>query len=96
MLLGAIFVYRNALQGMGKSTVTMFAGVTEVAGRVITAFVFVKLWGFTGICLSNPMAWLAADVFLIATYYISMRNKGKQEKPKRMRRGKAKLAKRGI
>ena len=96
MLLGAIFVYRNALQGMGKSTVTMFAGVTEVAGRVITAFVFVKLWGFTGICLSNPMAWLAADVFLIATYYICMRNKGKQEKPKRMRRGKAKLAKRGI
>lgn len=89
LLLGAIFVYRNALQGIGKSTITMFAGVTEVIGRVVTAFVFVKLWGFTGVCLSNPMAWLAADIFLLITYYLVMRKRGGQEKPKRThRRGK--------
>lgn len=86
LLLGTIFVYRNALQGIGKSAVTMFAGVTEVVGRVVTAFVFVKLWGFTGVCLSNPLAWLAADIFLLITYYVIMRKRGGQEKPKRMRR----------
>lgn len=79
LLLGTIFVYRNALQGIGKSTITMLAGVTEVIGRVITAFVFVDLWGFTGVCLSNPMAWLAADIFLLVTYYVLMHAKKKRD-----------------
>ncbi len=73
VLLGAVHIYRNALQGIGKSAVTMLAGVTELAGRVLTAFVFVKMWGFTGACISNPVAWLAADIFLVITYYVVMR-----------------------
>lgn len=80
LLLGTIFVYRNALQGIGKSAVTTLAGVTELGGRILTAFVFVKLWGFTGICISNPVAWLAADIFLLITYFVSMRGKGKSAK----------------
>lgn len=68
LLLGTIFVFRNTLQGIGKSAVTTLAGVTELGGRVLTAFVFVRLWGFTGACMSNPIAWLAADLFLIGTY----------------------------
>ena len=67
------------MQGIGKSTITMLAGVTEVIGRVITAFVFVDLWGFTGVCLSNPMAWLAADIFLLVTYYVLMHAKKKRD-----------------
>lgn len=77
LLLGVIYIYRNALQGIGKSAVTMLSGVTELAGRVFTAFVFVRLWQFTGVCLSNPTAWLVADIFLLATYFVAMRGKGK-------------------
>lgn len=69
-LLGTIYVFRNTLQGMGKSGVTMFAGVTELAGRALTAFVFVKLWGYTGVCISNPTAWLFADIFLLVTFFV--------------------------
>ena len=83
LTLGAIFIYRNALQGIGKSAITMFAGVTEVAGRILASFTFAKFWGFPGLCLSNPIAWLAADIFLITTYYLVMRGKGKSEKKKR-------------
>jgi len=72
LFLGTIFIYRNTLQGIGKSLVTMLAGVTELGGRVLTAFVFVKLWGFTGACISNPVAWVAADIFLLVTYVIVM------------------------
>ncbi len=71
--LGVIFVYRNTLQGIGRSALTMIAGVTELVGRTVSSFLFVKLFGFTGICLSNPMAWLAADIFLVSAYYIIMR-----------------------
>lgn len=73
LFLGIIFIYRNTLQGIGKSLVTMLAGVTELAGRILTAFVFVRLWGFDGLCLSNPIAWIAADLFLLATYFVTMR-----------------------
>lgn len=74
--LGAIYVYRNTLQGIGKSAVTTFAGVTELAGRVLASVAFVRLWAFTGICMSNPAAWVAAVAFLVVTYYVSMRRKG--------------------
>jgi len=79
LFLGTIFVYRNALQGMGKSAVTMLAGVTELAGRALTAFVFVRIWGFDGFCVSNPIAWLFADVFLLITYFVCMRHKGTEK-----------------
>ena len=76
LALGIIFVYRNALQGIGRSALTMIAGVTELAGRSVTAFIFVKYIGYTGVCLSNPVAWVAADLFLLAAYYGIMRKLG--------------------
>lgn len=80
LFLGAILVVRNALQGMGYSLVTMLSGVTELAARCLTAFVFVRLWGFTGACLSNPVAWISADVFLLITYFIVMRKRLARQK----------------
>ncbi len=71
--LGVIHVYRNTLQGIGRSTLTMLAGVTELVGRALSSFLFVGLFGFTGICLSNPTAWIAADLFLVAAYYLVIR-----------------------
>ena len=58
---------------MGYSALTMFAGLTELGMRAIAAFVFAKLWGYIGICLSNPVAWIGADVFLLLTYPIMLR-----------------------
>ncbi len=72
IFLGTIYIYRNALQGMGKSTIAMMGGVAELGARVLTAFVFVKLWGFTGVCISNPIAWVAADLLLMPAYYAVM------------------------
>ena len=53
ILLGAIYVFRNTLQGIGKSFITTFAGATELVGRIIASLLFVQLWGFTGICTSH-------------------------------------------
>lgn len=88
LFLGAIYVYRNTLQGIGKSFITTFAGVTELAARVVASLVFARVWGFAGICSSNPAAWVAAAVFLIITYYVCMRRAGKPagERPTRLHR----------
>ena len=72
--LGFIFVYRNVLQGMGESFMPMMAGVLELIARSIVAFTLPKYIGFTGICLSDPVAWIAASVFLMITYYKKMKN----------------------
>ena len=74
ILLGFIFVYRNVLQGMGESFVPMMAGVYELAARALVAFTLPKFIGFTGICLSDPVAWIAASVPLMMTYYRKMKN----------------------
>ncbi|WP_343337815.1 Multidrug export protein MepA [Terrisporobacter petrolearius] len=79
--LGFIFVYRNVLQGMGESFVPMMAGVYELVARSIVAFTLPKFIGFTGICLSDPIAWMAAAVPLMITYYRKMKkieNKNKE------------------
>lgn len=73
--LAAVYVYRNALQGMGYSALTMMAGVTELAMRAIAAYVLAAAMGFTGVCLSCPVAWLGADVFLLTTYFLLLRRR---------------------
>lgn len=78
--LGFIFVYRNVLQGMGESFVPMMAGFFELAARATVAFTLPKVIGFTGICLSDPIAWISACVPLMLTYYIKMRKIDKQNK----------------
>ena len=67
--LGFILVYRNVLQGMGDSFVPMMAGVAELVARAVVAFTLPKFIGFVGICLSDPVAWVAAAVPLMITYY---------------------------
>ena len=70
--LAAIFVYRNALQGIGRSALTMLAGATELLMRSLAAIFLAKWFGFTGICFSSPSAWVGADVFLLIAYFVIM------------------------
>ena len=65
--LGLIFVYRNALQGIGDSFIPMMAGVYELVARAIVAFTLPKVLEFMGICLADPVAWFAAVIPLAYT-----------------------------
>ena len=80
IMLGAILVYRSALQGMGRSSIAVIAGIMELIGRSVASFVLVKLLGYTGICFSDPIAWIAANLYLIPTYYVIIsKKKGSRE-----------------
>lgn len=67
--LGLIFIYRNALQGIGDSFVPMMAGVYELVARAIVAFTLPRYLYFMGICLADPVAWFAAVIPLGITYF---------------------------
>lgn len=77
VLLGIILIYRNIIQGLGYSQAAMFAGLMELVGRGIVAFVLVRRMGFSGACFANPVAWLAADILLLPLYFWAM---NRQEK----------------
>jgi len=71
--LNMIFVYRNMLQGVGKSFMPLMAGVFELIARTLVSFTLPGIIGFTGICLAGPLAWVAAAVPLGITYCVEIR-----------------------
>lgn len=71
--LGMIFTYRNALQGLGNGLVPMLGGVFELAARGLIILLLFKPLQFTGICLSDPGAWVSALIPLVPYYYHYMR-----------------------
>jgi len=73
LALSFVHVYRNALHGVGKSTLTVIGGAIELVMRVIASFVLIKAWHFTGFSLSNPFAWVGAGLFLVIAYTIVIR-----------------------
>ena len=72
-ILVIIFLLRNALQGMGFSVHAMIAGAFELVARSVMGYVFVRKFGYSAACFANPVAWIAADVFLIPMYIYVMR-----------------------
>jgi len=60
--LGLLFVWRNALMGLGKTFVPTLAGIMELTGRVTVAAAIGSTLGFVGICVSNPSAWVLAVI----------------------------------
>ncbi len=69
-ILVLLFVFRNAIQGLGYSVTAMVTGIFELVARAIMGFGFVNTLGYDAACVANPVAWIAADVFLIPAYAV--------------------------
>ena len=67
-------VLRFSIQGMGYTRVAMLAGVFEMIARTLVALFLVPMLGFTGASLSNPAAWVLADLFLFPCYFRVIRS----------------------
>ena len=67
--LGMIFIYRNALQGLGNGLVPMLGGVAELLARALAVWIFFDQLQFVAICISDPFAWVSALIPLIPYYY---------------------------
>lgn len=65
-----INIFRYGIQGMGYSNVAMFAGFFELAARAGVALLLVPRFAFDAVCWANPVAWVAADIFLIPAFLI--------------------------
>lgn len=66
--LGAIFVYRNVMQGCGYGFLPMAGGIAELLARLVTAVFAMKMGSYVLTCFCHPAAWTAAAVFLRVSY----------------------------
>lgn len=78
--LGAIFVMRGAVQGMGKSGFVLGAGAGELVARVLVCLLLPAAVGggsvsaessaaaYFALCTADPFAWLAADAVLACSF----------------------------
>ena len=73
-ILALLFIFRSALQGLGKSFVPTVAGAMELIMRIAAAIFLVDLWGYQGACLANPMAWVGSCIPLVIAFFIIRRN----------------------
>lgn len=72
-ILGVLFVVRGALQGLGQALIPTITGMIELVMRVVAALVFGSWFGYLGVTLSNPMAWIGAVVVLVPAYMVAHR-----------------------
>ena len=74
-----IFVYRNVLQGVGRSFMPLMAGVFELIARCVVSFTLPERMGYVGVCLAGPAAWIAAVVPLCIAYYVILGGMSKKD-----------------
>ena len=72
-LLSFIYIFRSGLQGLGESQITVVAGVLELVMRILACVVLASFFAWTGICLSNPCAWLGSDIVLLPATFIYLK-----------------------
>ena len=73
-----IFVFRFMIQGLGFSRLAVLAGVCELIARTLVSLIWVPQAGFEAVCFANPVAWVAADMFLIPAYFGVMKKLRRQ------------------
>ena len=73
VFLGTLCVFRYSLQGVGKTKLSMWSGVSELVARVLVSLFVVPAIGFLGVCIGDPAAWVAADCFLIPAFLVVLK-----------------------
>ena len=68
--LGVLFLYRNALQGLGNPTYPFMSGVLELICRTVIPFWWAGMWGYAGVCWATPFAWITAAILLGVGFYL--------------------------
>lgn len=78
IFLSLVNILRFMIQGLGFTQQAIFAGIFEMIARCVIAFIVVDWFGYNAICVSNPLAWIAADMFLIPAYFHDLKKLRRQ------------------
>ncbi len=65
-----LFVYRSAVQAMGRPFIPMLSGFAEMILRIATIVLFIDRIGFRATAFAEAAAWTGALLINLITYYI--------------------------
>ena len=69
IICGIMQSYQNVIGGSGDVNTCMVAGMTELAGRVIFAYLLANIIGVTGIWVATPLSWGCGCIVPVVRYY---------------------------
>ena len=68
-----LHVTRSAVQGMGNTVLPMVSGIAEFIMRTGGVLILPALIGENGIFIAEVLAWLGADLILLPSYFIMLK-----------------------
>lgn len=83
LILAVLFIYRNALQGLGNGRIPIISSCIEMVVKVVATFTLIPYTAYTGVCLAEPIAWSLMAPVLVIFFYKDIR-KAEQFKPDAM------------
>lgn len=69
VIAGIMQSYQNVIRGSGDVNTCMVAGLTELSGRIVFAYLLASKIGVTGIWLATPISWGCGCVIPVIRYY---------------------------
>ena len=80
-MLSFLLVLRSSLQGVGRKLVPVTGSAVEFALKIVAAAVFAPKLGYFGICISEPVIWIACAAIVIVDYLLFTRRIERREIP---------------
>lgn len=80
-VLSFLLVLRSSLQGVGRKLVPVTGSAVEFALKIVAAAVFAPKLGYFGICISEPVIWIACAAIVIADYMLFTRRIERRDIP---------------
>lgn len=69
VIAGIMQSYQNVIRGAGDVNTCMVAGLTELAGRIVFAYLLSGKIGVTGIWIATPLSWSCGCIIPVIRYY---------------------------
>lgn len=77
VILGANYVIRFTLVGVGKSAIPMMVGISEIATRAAVTYLLIYRIGFLGMTFASPACWFTSTLLCVLCYAPMMRRAAK-------------------
>jgi Na+-driven multidrug efflux pump len=77
IVLGMLFNFRLALQGIGEKIVPLISSAIEFVSKIIFAFLLVPVLGYFGVIICEPIIWCLMFLQLLYSFYTNPYIRGK-------------------
>ncbi|MGX8686320.1 MAG: MATE family efflux transporter [bacterium] len=79
LFLGAIFVFRSVIQGVGRAETALAVGFAELAGRILMARASMRAGSYRMAVAADGAAWLCGALTALLLYFLVIRKLEREE-----------------